>query len=191
MRKDRMRWRTALVAPALALLAGGTAGAAALPVEVALELGVAFNGSTVLPGQETVATAAGVAQLNGSAPPSGPLTQLALPADLVAATGFTSVVTDPLRLPELGRRLTVGHGAGAFAAGPGGFGGVMALDGLLRLCLFAACGSGPPGNLSIPLSVLGVGGTALHGGALNVTVTGGPWTTGMVPLRHAAPPLTR
>jgi hypothetical protein len=58
----------------------------------------------------------------------------------------------------------------------------MPLGGLLRLCLFAACGSAPPGNLSIPLSVVGAGGTATHTGALNVTVTGGPWTTGMVAL---------
>jgi hypothetical protein len=54
----------------------------------------------------------------------------------------------------------------------------MGLPGIARFCLFDECAAPPPGNLSIPLTPVGAGGTVILPGAVTVTVAGAPWTTG-------------
>ena len=54
--------------------------------------------------------------------------------------------------------------------------GPMPLAGLFRDCLFSPCKSLPPANLNIPLSPVGVGGSATVSSVVNVTVSGAPWT---------------
>ncbi|MCG8590248.1 MAG: PEP-CTERM sorting domain-containing protein [Proteobacteria bacterium] len=92
-------------------------------------------------------------------------TTVALPASLFTGVPFIS-----------GFSATVSNGVGSFQAGGGpngGFGGPMALNGnaFLNVLQFLP--------LTIPLDVIGAGGTVMGGiGAVAITVTGAQWTTG-------------
>lgn len=120
----------------------------------------------------------GSAVVNGSGP-AGHLTSLSLPASPFATTGYVVPVTDPSAFPIMGVQATFHNAAGNFAgSGGAGFGGVMPLLGVSKVCLYGACGSSANiSNLSVPLSVVGQGGVASVMGAVNVTVVGAPWTT--------------
>jgi hypothetical protein len=119
-----------------------------------------------------VASGAGVATINGSG--GGPhIGTLSLPAGAIATTGLVQPITDPVVFPIAGLRLTAANGAGNFV----GSGGAMPILGVAKVCLFGACPTAPA-NLSVPLSVVGVGGVVTVIGPVNLTVTGAPWTTG-------------
>ncbi|MCZ6783853.1 MAG: hypothetical protein O7G30_11160 [Proteobacteria bacterium] len=100
-----------------------------------------------------------------------------LPAGLFASTVFTAVSTAGSLIETLA--LTVDNQTAAFTGAggqDGGFGGVGPLTGVFRIGFLAGLI-----NLSIPLSVVGVGGVVRTGAAaLLITVTGHHWTTGRV-----------
>lgn len=114
----------------------------------------------------------GVATVNGSGA-GGTIVSLGLPGGTFDTAGQIVPVTDPAAAPIEGIGLTVENGAAAF--GPSG--GVMPLAGYTFLCMFAPCAA-PVANLTVPLEVVGVGGSATFMGAVLVTVIGAPWTTG-------------
>jgi hypothetical protein len=120
----------------------------------------------------------GTAIVNGSGA-AGHLTALQVPASPFATLGFVLPVTDPVVFPIAGVQLTGHNAEGNFAGvgGSGSFGGQMPINGFAKVCLFGSC-SEAVSNLSVPLTVLGNGGTALVTGAVNLTVIGAPWTTG-------------
>lgn len=106
------------------------------------------------------------------------IASLAIDPALFAATHLLVSVTDPAAAPIYGVVATAQNGAGAFAReGSGPLGGVMPLLGVAKVCLFGTC-SDATANLSVPLSVVGQGGSAQVGGPVNVTVVGAPWTSG-------------
>jgi hypothetical protein len=117
----------------------------------------------------------GVAIANGSGGGSH-LDALALAGSTFATVGLILPITTPAALPVGGIQLTAQNGAGAFATSGGPLGGVMPLVGVLKICQFGSCLS-PVANLSVPLSVIGAGGTLSAGGVVAVTVVGAPWTS--------------
>jgi len=121
---------------------------------------------------------AGVAAVNGSSA-GVHLDSFVLPASPFATTGLIVPITDPGVFPIAGIAVTAHNGAGAFAGGTGTgtLGGSMPIFGVAKVCLFGTC-SAALANLSVPLSVVGVGGVATATGAVNVTVVGAPWTAG-------------
>jgi hypothetical protein len=122
------------------------------------------------------ATGSGVATVNGAGAAGGLLEQLELGAGAFAVTGLSVPVTGLTPIQSV--QATVANGAGAFERSGGALGGPMALNGLAKVCLFLACSQGPPAHLSVPLSVIGAGGTTSVGFLVDVTVAGAPWTTG-------------
>jgi hypothetical protein len=117
---------------------------------------------------------AGIATVNGSAA-GVHLNSLALPASPFATANLVVPQTDPGAFPIEGVQITAHNGGGAFSGDV--LGGVMPILGAAKVCLFGTCGS-PVANLSVPLSVVGAGGTATVAGAVAVTVVGASWTTG-------------
>jgi hypothetical protein len=159
---------------AAALLVGvswaATARSASLPFTATLQ--IEFNGIPFAP-----ITGAGTAVVNGS---GGGLhvSSLDLASGLVSTVGLVAPITDPAAYPIRGLQLTAANGAGAFAeTAMGTLTGVMPLLGVAKVCLFEPCASAI-GNLSVPLSVAGSGGTAYVDAAVQITVVGAPWTTG-------------
>jgi len=120
---------------------------------------------------------AGTAQINGSGA-GGHLTSLAIDAGVFQAEYLEVPIVDPDLFPLVGVLLTVDNQAGSFAgSGGAGFGGVMPLLGLMRLCIHLFPCSSAAVNLSVPLSA-GQSATRFFSGAINLTVVGAPWTTG-------------
>jgi hypothetical protein len=113
------------------------------------------------------------------APPAGaaPIDAFAFPAgvfDTMTTAGITGLEV----------RVDAMNGAGTLSAsgGPsGGFGGVIPVLGTLRICLGGACDASPFLDVSLPLNVVGAGGTTSTGGGTFV-VTGAPWSTGPLTL---------
>jgi hypothetical protein len=122
-------------------------------------------------------TGAGFAQVEGAAATPDHLAALHLDASPFAATGLLVTVTDPLVFPIAGVVATAHNGAGDFARN-GSLGGTMPIFGVSKVCLYGSCDSGPIANLSVPISVVGQGGTATVTGPVSLTVIGAPWTTG-------------
>jgi hypothetical protein len=142
----------------------------------------AFSSSLVLQIESFTAAvipASGILVVNGSGGP-GHLTNLQIPASPFATTGFVAAITDPAVFPIAGIVATAHNGPGSFSgSGGAGFGGSMSILGAAKVCLYGACGSTSNiANLTVPLSVVGVGGVATAAGAVNATVIGAPWTTG-------------
>jgi hypothetical protein len=163
----------ACTALGLLALAPARAGASAQAVSgtLRIDLGVSPFGFEV--------SVAGTATLNGS---GGDLHLGALSLPPGIASGSAELVfTDPASDPIDGLLVAVANAAGSFAPTAGGFGGVMPLPGLLRLCLFGTCDSAVA-NLSVPLTPVGAGGTLVVATGMGnfLTVTGAPWTTGTV-----------
>ena len=146
-----------------------TAGLVGFNGEIAIRVG------TLDP---VLVSGSGVATVNGSAAGIH-LNSFALPASPFATAGLIVPVTDPSASPIAGIAVTAHNGSGAFAGGTGTgtLGGSMPIFGVAKVCLFATCGAAVA-NLSVPLSVVGVGGVATAIGAVNLTVVGAPWTTG-------------
>ena len=129
-----------------------------------------------LPLVEIPTTAAPVT-LNGTGG-FGPLTKLDVPAGKFQVEGGLLDVTDPGSAPLKGVVVTLANEAGAFdGAGGGGFGGLMAIQGVAKVCLFTPC-TNTLANLSVPLGVVGFGGYDYGTAAVNLTVQGAPWTSG-------------
>jgi hypothetical protein len=166
-----MRRHSSRAIPLLVLLVAAPAGGGTLPFVGSLA--IEFS-SIPLP----LVSGAGVATVNGSG--GGIHVQsLALPGGAFATSGAVVPVTDPASNPIQGVQLTVANGSGSFAETGGALGGKMALPGVAKVCLFAPC-AGAISNLSVPLTVVGAGGSQFSLGAVNLTVWGAPWTTGTV-----------
>jgi hypothetical protein len=166
-----------------ALLFAASASAAPLPFTGTLEI--------VAPGLETCiddpppgygscgfpmafeVSAAGTADATLTA--GGRIGSLALAGGTFALHGAGIVYNYTTFQPLSSVTVDAGNGAGSF--GPSG--GVMPLTGFLKMCLFSGC-SAPPANITVPLSVVGAGGTATFPGAVQVTVLGAAWTTGTI-----------
>lgn len=108
---------------------------------------------------------------------SGQLTLIGFAAQAFATTSVVVPVTDAGAFPIAGIQATVANDDASFAREDGKFGGIMPLIGVNKVCLFAACTSAVS-NLSVPVSVVGLGGAAAVTGAVNLTVIGAPWTQG-------------
>lgn len=161
-RISRGRSAGAAALGALALVVATTAHAAPLAFQASLSIviasyGVGFSGE-------------GIADVDGY----GHLGSLSIPAGAFDVVGTTVTITTPAAFPIQGIQATAANGAGFFA-NPGG--GVMPLLGSARVCLFATCGEAVA-NLSVPLDVVGQGGSATVTGPVNLTVIGAPWTVG-------------
>jgi hypothetical protein len=175
MSKRRFAISTGLLAAIAAVGLTGQAQAAQINYTGSVSLVINTLDPAVLP-----ATGGVTATVNGSGG-AGHLTALTLPASPFAVTAFVLPVTDPTVFPIAGVSLSGHNAAGAFAGngGSGNFGGQMAINGVSKVCLYGACGSSTNiSNLSVPLSVVGQGGTTQVVGAVNLTVLGAPWTTG-------------
>jgi hypothetical protein len=128
-------------------------------------------------------TGNGTATVNGSGA-GVHLSTLSLPASVFATAGLTTSTAASSLFPVVGLYLDAANAAGSVAESVGGqIGGAIPLGGVMRFCLFAPCGAAIA-NLSVPLTPIGVGGTAVVVGAVNVTVEGAPWTTGTAMLSH-------
>ena len=76
---------------------------------------------------------------------------------LFDATGITRTASV---FPIAGLRVDVANGIGSFSRERvAGLHGFMPLGGVAKVCLFAACDQSPLANLSLPLSVIGRGGS--------------------------------
>lgn len=163
-----------------AALAAPSAHAANLPF--AATLGFELVGAS-----EITAGGAGVAIVNGSGGGDS-LATLDMPALAIQAVGQNLPVNDPQVFPLRGLGLTVANAAGTFMNGQA----IIPLMGVAKICLYDPCSATPVTNLSVPLTVVGQGGTVTVMGAVNMTVVGAPWTTGTAALYgHGGTPITR
>jgi len=140
----------------------GAAGAAPLPFSGSLALLIDSFGIGV--------GGAGTAEVDGF----GHLGSWQLGEGAFATSGLVVPITTPTAAPIGGFVVTARNGAGSFERSRGG---VMPILGSVKVCLFGSCDSAVA-NLTVPLSVVGVGGVATVEGLGNVTVVGAPWTTG-------------
>jgi len=154
-----------LAAGLFALGVAGQAHAGPLQFAGTLAVQIAALPPIAIPG-------GGILNVNGSGG-GGHLTSFTVPASPFAITGIVVPVTDPGAFPIVGVQVTAHNAGGLFVGG----GGTMSINGVAKVCLFAPC-SGPPANLSVPLSVVGVGGSFNAAFLVNITVIGAPWTTG-------------
>jgi len=159
-----MRRLVAFVAIAVGVGSGSPAGAATLSFQGSLVVTVG-SGVFGIPGS-------GIATVETT---GTHLESLALPAFAFATAGLSLPLGDPTLDPLRGLQITAHNGSGSFAPG-----GAMPLPGVAKVCLFKSCGAGPPANLSVPLSVIGAGGTAVASGAVDLTVVGAPWAESAV-----------
>ncbi|MDJ0864613.1 MAG: PEP-CTERM sorting domain-containing protein [Myxococcota bacterium] len=166
-----MRKLSAFFAVALLVLAGA-ASAAVVPFSGSI--GVSIAGLPPI-----AATGSGLATINGSGGGTHVSTML-IPSSPFAATSVQVPVTDPGAFPIQGVQATVHNASGTFVsgAGEGTLNGPMAVVGVAKVCLFAPCSAPPPANVSVPLGVIGAGGTTTAFVLVNATVQGNPWTTG-------------
>jgi hypothetical protein len=169
----RLRFLGLLTACAIAL--GATqARAETLPFTGTLSLTFTFLPAPPVQGS-------GVATVGDSG--GSHLISFGLPASAFSIAGAVAPVTDPAAAPIKGLQLSVHNDVGAFSGGP--LGGIMPLSGLMRVCALRACSNTVSvANLSVPLSVVGVGGYVTvpppSGTAtVRVTVQGAPWTAGV------------
>lgn len=177
------------VAAAAALLQAAPAGAAVVSFRGSLSVQIGD-----LP--EVIVAGAGVATVNGSG--SGPpVTALAIPGGVFATVATlpvdnffpivrvqVSLVNQPISVNFGG---TCTAGATRLTCPGGGLAGFGGLSGMALVGLFfthtagSGTGSRPVANLSIPLSIAGLGGTAMATGlGVQVTASGAGWTTGGV-----------
>jgi hypothetical protein len=124
---------------------------------------------------------AGFAIVEGRQNDGDHLATLRIEASPFGATNVLVPVSDPAAFPIAGVIATAHNAAGGAAEGAGGvMGGILPILGTAKVCLFADCTASPIANLSVPISVVGAGGSEFATGAVGVTVQGAPWTTGTV-----------
>jgi len=157
--------RRLLSALAISLLVLGASQAQAIVLQASGSLGIQLE---TLPPVAIGGTATVTVGTTGSH-----IDSLNVPAGVLFATaGLILPIT--AETPIFGLQLTAANGVGNFAGSP--LAGMMPLVGAAKVCLFAACGSSPPANLTVPLNNLGAGGTALVSTYVNITASGAPWT---------------
>jgi hypothetical protein len=107
------------------------------------------------------------------------LTHVGFGPNAFQTTGFVVPVTDTNAYPIAGIQATVANATADFVRAGGKFGGQMPLVGFNKVCLLAAC-SIAVANVTVPIDVVGAGGTVYASGTagVNVTVVGAPWTQG-------------
>lgn len=154
----------------LALGIGGQAQAATAPFTGSIGLQIATLSSE--------STGSGTHTVNGSTG-GGHLSSFTMPPGAIGTSALSILVTDPAAAPIGGLQITVNNASGAFTGGAN-IGGTMPLNGASKVCLFGPC-SGAAANITVPLTVVGAGGTTAVSVFVNVTVTGNPWTIGSVP----------
>jgi hypothetical protein len=145
--------------------------AAALPFDGSLSIAINGLAPVFIP-------AVGTALVNGSSSGGPPITALQIAAG-VFASYYVLPVTDPGAAPIKGIAASLVNDAGSFSNAGEHFGGTMKVDGFSKVCLFGPC-SAAVANISVPLNVVGIGGSAVVTAAVNLTVLGAPWTTGTV-----------
>src|SRR4029453_2736334 len=147
-------------------LGPGESRAAARPFTGTLVIQIATLTPIIIPGL-------GTAVVNGSSG-GGHLTSLQVPADAFVSN-YVLPVTDPAAAPIKGIQASLANAVGSFSGsgGSGTFGGVMPIEGFSKVCLFGPC-SAAVANISVPLSVAGVGGSAAVTAAVNLTIVGAP-----------------
>jgi hypothetical protein len=133
---------------------------------------------TVIPLPPAVAAGAGVAVVSSA---GSHVQSLAVPSSAFNAAMLSVPVTDPMVAGIKGIQATFHNAAGAFSGSP--LAGSMALNGVTKICFFGTACSNATANLSVPLSLVGVGGTAAYppgttSATFNLTVRGAPWTAG-------------
>lgn len=119
----------------------------------------------------------GIATVNGSGG-SGHLTQLELPGGVFQGSGSVTRMSGTPWFPIRGLSYSVNQQPGDFTGNP--LGGVMPLNGFVKICLFDVCPVAVA-NLTVPLFVVGNGGVVTNmnpNPQANLTVIGAPWTTG-------------
>ncbi len=172
----RGRRTLAWIGIAVGLISTGFAregGAAVLPFSGELALQIAAFDPIGISG-------AGFAFVEGRQGDSDHLATMRIEASPFGATGIQVPVSDPEAFPIAGVVATVHNGAGGFAENAQGvLGGALPIFGVAKVCLFGPCTQSPTANLSVPLTVVGNGGTAVVTAAVNLTVIGAPWTTGV------------
>lgn len=171
----RIRRRSWLVGAAALLVLGLAQRSDAAPQAFVGELAIEIAGLDAIAIQ-----GAGFADAEGRLDDPDHLAAFRLEASQFGATGLLVPVTDPLARPIYGVVATAHNAAGEFAEQGGRLGGVMAIPGVARVCLFGACDAAPLANLTVPISVVGAGGSVAASAAVNVTVVGAPWTSGTV-----------
>ena len=109
-----------------------------------------------------------------------------LTAGILSYSGVIPI-TDPNASPIMGISAAAANGVGGFSFdGAGNGGGLMGVQGAANICVFGPCTAPPPANIVVPFTSGGVNGIGLGGapvtatGIVNVTVVGGPWTTGTI-----------
>lgn len=128
---------------------------------------------------ELVVSGSGVAVVNGSGG-GGHLDSLALPSGAFETTALTAPLIVATPSLTRGIQVTVSNESGMVGSAGGSLGGVLPLKGLLRICLKTGQGcTSPFFNISVPLTVVGSGGTQSASFYVNSTVEGAPWTTGV------------
>ncbi len=158
-----------LVAAAAALSMGVSASAlaASLPFSGTLVFFISDDVQIGIAGN-------GIATVNGSGG-GAQLTRAGIASGVFSTQGFSVPVTDPAASPVNGLRITAHNASGNLATGAPS---PMPMLGRVTVCLFASCDGAPPANLTVPVSVVGAGGSASATGLVNVTVIGAPWTAG-------------
>jgi hypothetical protein len=164
-------WHLALVS-LVALGVAGQANALNLTVAGNLSLQIATLDPVVIVGTPFLSA------VNGSTGSAGDhLAKLPIGQGAFSTTGIVLPVTDPGAAPIGGIQVTVGNAAGTFDNSPEPFGGIVPLTGAAKVCLFGPC-SAAVQNLTVPLAVVGNGGSTFVNNAVKITVIGAPWTTG-------------
>ncbi len=161
---------TALV-PLVWMAVAGTAAAAPLGFDATLTFAVQNLTVSV--------TGSGTAQVSTSG--GNNLTAVSVPSGAASGTA-TTPQTSPAFLPGVAGLSFAGqNGSGVLtrtASGP--LGGVLPISGGLRICVVSSCPVAPA-SIPIPVSPIGVGGTATASNTfVSVTAVGAPWTTGSV-----------
>lgn len=150
-------------------IAAGSAHATTFGMSGTLQIQITTLPPAIVPGTADVT-------VNGSGG-GAHLQSLDLVGGTFATTGFLIPVTDPQASPIGGVQVTAMNGAGSFAVGTSGLEGPMPIVGTAKVCLFGACSSAVQ-NLTVPLSPIGIGGSAFVNASVRITVVGAPWTTG-------------
>jgi len=165
----RVRLGRALAIGLAVAALGADARAEQFPIQSELSLTIATLPPIVL-------DVAGVAQANPNTTGSH-LLSLSLGAGVFERVTRVSV-TAPSVAPIRGIQASTTNEAGLFAeTALGRFVGDMPIHGFAKVCLFATCGAALA-NVTVPLDVIGAGGTVAASAAVNVTVRGAPWTSG-------------
>jgi len=179
--------RSALLCWLALVLVSITSQAEPVPFEdgrLALQVGPLY-GVQVPPTSASGAT--GIAEVLSTA--GGVITRIEFPAGVFAAEAISIPFDDPTEMaympPIGGVQLTFANQAGVFSrvATPSGdrIQGVMPLTGIHKFCrLLVSCGDPLAQNLTVPLSVIGKGGTTHTTNVPSITLSGGTWSTGSV-----------